>query len=58
MVSQRKFGNRPSQTVSRRNLVCYAAGGAAVSAFLLSGRGLPALAQEGTPAAQLGGCIP
>ena len=57
-MSQRKFDNHPSQTMSRRNLVCYAAGGAAVGAFLLSGRGLAALAQEGTPAAQVGGCIP
>ena len=44
-MSQRKFGNPPAPTMTRRNLVCYAAGGAAVGTFLLSGWGLPTLAQ-------------
>jgi ribose transport system substrate-binding protein len=44
--------------MTRRKLVCYAAGGVAVGAFVVNGRGLAALAQEGTPAAQLGGCMP
>jgi ribose transport system substrate-binding protein len=57
-VSQRKFDNRPLLTMTRRNLVCYAAGSAAIGAFLLGGHDSPAQAQEGTPAAQVGGCYP
>lgn len=51
--------NRPSRHLSRRALMGYAAGGTAAGALLLSGRGrLLAAAQEGTPAAGVGGCIP
>ena len=52
------MSQRESKTLTRRNLVYYAAGGAAAGAFLVSGYQFPALAQEGTPAAQLGGCMP
>lgn len=43
--------------ISRRALLL-ATGGLAASAALLRGVQAPALAQEGTPAAQLGGCMP
>lgn len=48
-----------SQHVTRRDLICYAAGGVAVGALALSGRGSVA-AQDATPevAAQIGGCMP
>jgi ribose transport system substrate-binding protein len=57
-VSKRELDYRLPRAMTRRNLVCQAAAGAAVGAFLFNGRSLPVLAQEGTPAAQLGGCMP
>lgn len=42
---------------SRRALLGYAAGTAALGTFLATGRH-PALAQDATPAAQVGGCMP
>ena len=57
-MSQRNPDICSLQTVNRRDLMCYAAGGVAAGAFLLTGNRLPVAAQDATPAAQLGGCYP
>jgi ribose transport system substrate-binding protein len=45
-------------STSRRSLLGYAAGAAAAATFLASGARTPAFAQEATPVAEIGGCIP
>ena len=57
-MSQRGLNSGSFSPMNRRDLVCYAAGGLAAGAFLLTGSRLPTAAQEATPAAQLGGCFP
>ena len=57
-MAQREFNSGSFSQMNRRDLVCYAAGGLAAGALLLTGSRLPIAAQEGTPAAQLGGCCP
>lgn len=49
-----------SPQVTRRDLICYAAGGVAFGTWAVSGRGNLAAAQDATPeaAAQIGGCVP
>lgn len=54
-MSKRTSVHRLSQVMSRRALMGY---GAATGAFLLAGQSLPVAAQDATPAAEIGGCMP